>query len=313
MAGITSNAAGAQTIVSPAEAGTVITNIATLNVGRDTAQTVISSNPAHLTVAERLDVALQAASPTAAIPVGIAALPFLLTNRGNGSEAFALAGQLSGIDATIQGFAIDRNGDGAFDPAVDLAIAQAGVTPTLAAGQSLALLVLLHSNVVSTAGTLTLRAAAVTGSGAPGMLFAGRGDGGADAIAGPTGAAATLGIALAVVDGSGGSGGDQAITLVKSQAVAGPNGASTPTPGATITYTIVATFAGSGRSPAARLIDPIPAGTTYVAGSLNLDGTVLSDAADADAGRVDTAGIAVALGDVAAPATHTVTFKVTIQ
>ncbi|MEI9849934.1 MAG: hypothetical protein WDN24_02545 [Sphingomonas sp.] len=58
---------------------------------------------------------------------------------------------------------------------------------------------------------------------------------------------------------------------------------------------------------------PSPPGTDYVPGSIRLDGTALTDAADADAGSFDGAGVRVALGDVAAPATRRIEFQVKIQ
>ncbi len=299
--------ARAQVLPAPTVAGTAVTNVATVTAGLDANQITIPSNQARLTVAERLDIVLRAPATTLQIPVGATAVPFTLTNGGNGSEAFVLDARIENAGATALGFAVDRNGDGAFDPAVDLAVALNGTTPVLAPGQSTALLVLLRGDTAGTAGTLTVRGSALTGSGAPGTLFPARGDGGGDALVGPTGATSALTFTLAVTAG----GGPDPITLVKSQQVAGPGNTTVPAPGATVTYTIVANF-GVG-AHAAQLVDPVPTGTAYVAGSLSLDGGVLSDAADGDAGRFDGSGIAVALGEVPAAATHTVQFKVIIQ
>lgn len=302
-----SGVALAQAAPTPTVAGTAVTNVATVQVGSGPNLISINSNMAQLTIAERLDVALQASSTTLRVPFGTTAIPFTLTNGGNGTEAFVLAAQVAGADATIEGFAVDRNGDGVFDAAVDLAVPQNGSIPALAPGQTAKLLVLVHGNTIGTSGTLTVHGTALTGSGTPGTLFAGRGDGGGDAIVGPTGATAALAFTLAVVDGTN----TDPITLVKSQQVASPNGTSVAVPGATITYSLVANFGIA--APTARIADPIPAGTTYLAGSLTLDGATLSDAADGDAGRFDGSGIAVELGSVAAASIHTVQFKVTIQ
>jgi len=57
----------------------------------------------------------------------------------------------------------------------------------------------------------------------------------------------------------------------------------------------------------------IPTGTTYTAGTLKLNTTTLSDAADSDAGKASASGIDVLVGTAAAGSTHTVTFNVTIQ
>jgi uncharacterized repeat protein (TIGR01451 family) len=90
-----------------------------------------------------------------------------------------------------------------------------------------------------------------------------------------------------------------------------------PVPGATIRYQIVVTAAGTGTAVGAALSDAVPASTTYVAGSLTLNGAPLTDAADADAGSfaaTPAPGIAVGLGDLtAASAPQTVVFRVTID
>ena len=105
-------------------------------------------------------------------------------------------------------------------------------------------------------------------------------------------------------------------TLTKTQTVLDPFGGSSPVPGAVITYTVTMTLAGSGTITGAQIDDAIPANTTYVAESLTLDTaspTSLTDAADADAGRFTGSAIAVTLGSVTAPASHTVTFQVRIN
>jgi hypothetical protein len=60
-------------------------------------------------------------------------------------------------------------------------------------------------------------------------------------------------------------------------------------------------------------VDPVPAGTTYVAGSMRLNAAGLSDAVDADAGRFTGTGVQVDLGTLVAPATRAVTFRATIN
>ena len=101
--------------------------------------------------------------------------------------------------------------------------------------------------------------------------------------------------------------------LNKSQSVLDQFGGNNPIPGATITYLLTFNVSGAGSVTGAQFVDPIPAGTTYVPGSLNLDSVSLSDAADADAGRFTGSQIEVNLGTVTAPASRTVTFRVTIN
>ena len=62
-----------------------------------------------------------------------------------------------------------------------------------------------------------------------------------------------------------------------------------------------------------RITDPVPAGTTYRAGTLRLDGAVLSDAADADAGTAQGGNIAVTVATATSGSSHTVTFDVQIN
>ena len=134
-------------------------------------------------------------------------------------------------------------------------------------------------------------------------MFAGQGDGGGDAIVGKTGAAAGAQTVLTPTPALP--------TLVKSQSVRALDGSARALRGATITYTLIAHFNGATAAPV--LSDPVPAGTGYVAGSLRLDGTTLSDAADADAGSFDGHAIHVAIGDVAAASDRTITFQTIIQ
>ncbi|MGI4731797.1 MAG: hypothetical protein ACRYFW_08630 [Janthinobacterium lividum] len=281
-------------------AGTAITNVAQVRGTVGDGDVTAASNAATFLVAERLDLALS--RPDHVSPGGTgsaAALPALLTNRGNGSEAFALTAVAS-TGVTVRGIAIDRDGDGAYDPAHDTLLSD-GRTPALDPGAAVALLVLVDG--MAGDGVVTLDAHATTGSGTPGILFAGAGDGGSDAVVGPTGADARVDFPLAATAA--------APVLLKSQSVRAPDGGAQPVRGATVTYTLQATFADARR--AVRIDDPIPAGARYVPGTLTLDGVALTDAADGDAGAADGASVAVTLGDIAAPVTRTVRFQAVLQ
>lgn len=107
------------------------------------------------------------------------------------------------------------------------------------------------------------------------------------------------------------------VSLLKSAVVSDPFGGNRPQTGATIRYTIFTTVSGAGTAAAVTISDPIPANTTYRPGTLRLNGVLLSDAADADAGDVGftaPGAVTVRLGDLtsASPA-QTVTFEVTIN
>jgi uncharacterized repeat protein (TIGR01451 family) len=306
---------GAALWVSPADAqqaNSTVVNIATVEIGSDAGPERVASNPASVRLDEVLDVALAGSPAAAAAPlqVGVAgAVPFTLANRGNGFEAFALTGTLVDVDGTIDGIAIDANGDGRYDPAVDRSLGRDEVsTGRLAPGASLALLLLVSPTRIGANARASVAGRAVTGSGQPGTVFRGRGDGGTDAVVGATTAAATLDLPIAAATAD-----DLLPTLTKSQSVAAPDGSTRPVRGAVITYTLTATFRDAAAVRDAAVSDPIPERTDYVVGSLTLDGVGLSDEADDDAGRFDGSAVRVALGSVSAPATHSIRFQVTIR
>jgi uncharacterized repeat protein (TIGR01451 family) len=290
-------------------AGTRIVNVAAVIFNEAGGQASVPSNTASLIVLEELGVTLDriGEGPIHAGNGLVTAVPFELTNAGNGHEAFALTGTLADIDGQVVGFALDTNGDGRYDAGIDTPIDAGGISPMLEAGAGVRMLALIKSGSSDGQGTLTIATHAVTGSGRPGTVFAGAGDGGSDAIVGATTAAASIAVPItATADAT-------TAMLVKSQVVLAPDGSDRPVHGATITYTIAARIDGTGSAAASVISDPIPEGTTYVPGSLRLNSTALTDAGDGDAGQFNGSQIQVALGDVVAPATDTISFQVTIQ
>jgi uncharacterized repeat protein (TIGR01451 family) len=103
------------------------------------------------------------------------------------------------------------------------------------------------------------------------------------------------------------------LTLNKSVGVVDPAGGSTIMPGAVMTYRIEAILTG----PVTNFVvtDPLPANSTYVAGSMLVNGVAKTDAADADNAEFlpATSTVSVVLGTVAAPATVVITFRATIN
>jgi uncharacterized repeat protein (TIGR01451 family) len=160
-----------------------------------------------------------------------------------------------------------------------------------------------------TRGRSQLHAAARTGTGAPGTVFAGQGTGGVDAMAGTSGGQAQIYGEYLV--------GAVNVSAVKSQTVTNAFGSAEPVPGATIAYHVVVTATGSGTAAGAAFRDAIPANTTYVAGSLKRNGAALTDAADADTGAyvaTPAPAVTVALGDLTqAGGAQTIEFAVTIN
>ncbi|HEY0149478.1 MAG TPA: hypothetical protein VGB70_10810 [Allosphingosinicella sp.] len=298
-------------------AGTNIQNVATATYEPVPGgpATSVESNTVTLKVDELLDVAVAWADPADVASAPAASgqvLRFNVTNAGNGSESFTLGTIANGggddFDPAVTSIVLDSNGNGAYDAGIDTVYAAGSNDPELAADQSLTVFVL--SSIPAAAldaqrGKVELTATAKTGSGAPGTSFAGLGQGGGDAVVGATGAAAQ--------DDGWYKVGKAAIGFTKSASVLDPWGGATSAPGAVVTYTLTATVTGSGSLGNVRINDPIPAGTSYAAGSLTLDGSSLSDAADADAGAFNGTGISVGLGTLASGASRSVTFKVKID
>lgn len=112
--------------------------------------------------------------------------------------------------------------------------------------------------------------------------------------------------------------GGPAVTVTKTASVADPSGGSVVMPGAVITYQIVVTVSGSGTANALVIDDLLSANTSFVAGSISLDGAPQTDANDpptdnTDFGITAATTVTVSLGNVAAPATHVITFRATIN
>jgi len=295
------------------KAGTLIENTASATYDGGAGPVTIPSNTITVKVDELLDVTVTSrdSGPVSAAP-GSAVLTFELTNTGNGPEAYTLSANpaVAGndFDTTVNGIAVDTNSNGVYDPGVDQMLTGPATTAAIAADASLTVFVLVTIPGGVADGDqsdVSLLAEAVTGTGAPGTAFAGQGAGGGNAIVGSTGANATATGSLSV--------GITDVDLIKSATVRDPFGGTGIVPGATITYAIRAEVRGSGSVSDLVVTDAAPADTTYVAGSLKLDGATLTDAADADAGRSSTSGISVDLGTVSGGSSRTVTFQVTID
>ncbi len=69
---------------------------------------------------------------------------------------------------------------------------------------------------------------------------------------------------------------------------------------------------GTEAVKAAQLTDAIPALTSYLAGSLSLDGAALTDASDTDAGTATALGVNVAVGTIDPGKSRVATFRVTL-
>lgn len=297
-------------------AGTTISNTATASYTDPGGNPVsVPSNKVDIVVDELLDVTVATAdagdivvTPGSTNQV----LSFNVTNTGNGSEAFRLTptSTVGGdqFDPTTTSIVLDTNGNGVYDAGVDTVYTPGANDPVLAPDASIRVFVLSSipaGSIDNDRGIVELTAAATTGTGAPGTTFAGQGQGGGNAVVGATGADGTDRGRYIVQNAT--------ITFVKSASVADPFGGTTSVPGSIITYTLIATISGSGTLTNAAIGDPIPAGTTYQIGSITLEGSPLTDAADGDAGSFAANSISVGLGSVTGGQTRTVTFRTRIN
>ncbi|MGJ8537225.1 MAG: hypothetical protein ACSHW2_08730 [Parasphingopyxis sp.] len=295
-------------------AGTSIENTATASYDDGGTTITVDSNTVSLIVDEILDIAVTSADP-GDIPVRPgeldAVLKFTVTNGGNGPEPVLLT-----IDPNIASddfdpaavtIFIDTDDNGVYDVGTDTLYTLA-TPPTLDPDASITVFLLGDIPAAATDGErseVELTGTAATGSGTPGTVFAGQGEGGGDAVVGSTGATANDSGFYAVVDAT--------LDLTKSATVLDPFGGATQVPGSIITYRLTAETTGSGSIDNVVISDAIPGDTTYVNESITLDSTGLTDAADADAGTFDGTGIAVTLGTVAGGTTNIIEFQVVID
>lgn len=86
-------------------------------------------------------------------------------------------------------------------------------------------------------------------------------------------------------------------------------------PGTQMTYTVNYSNTGHGKAYNFKVVDGAPDSTTYVPGSVTLNGVAMTDVADADAATVTNGGktITVTIGTLNASASGTVAFKITVN
>lgn len=312
-------ASGGSAVAVGTAVGTLVENTATVDYEINGADYTAVSNTTIFAVAERIDVDVTLASGP--LTVGAAAtnqaLLFSVTNLGNGSETFSLAmdSVLAGDDfdplPTVTSIYFDTDGSGDFNTG-DVAYSAGNNDPLLAADESVDILIVndIPGNVVNgQLGRSQLSATSMTGTGNPGDVYAGLGDGGTDAIIGTTrGSDADVGEYVVQ---------DVVINLQKSQLVTDPSGGDEPIVGATLTYTITVEVTSAGTATASTIRDVIPTYSIFVPNSITLNGNAVSDAIDLDAGEYDTTGVpavVVRLGDLTqSDGIQTVVFQVTID
>lgn len=298
---------------NPVPAGTLIESTAEATYDEGGVARTVSSNTVQVRVGELLGVAAASldAGPLT-VRSGLRVLTFQVSNTGNGPEALALevvtAVSGNAFEASLDSIAVDSNDNGVYDPGVDAVLPAPSSTASLPAGTSRRVFVIVSVPTGIGDGAqsaVNLIARTATGTGAPGTVFAGAGEGGEDAVIGTGGGMAT---ATGQMVGSAST-----VTLVKWASVSDRFGGTSAIPGATINYGIAASVTGSASIDALAISDAIPAGTRYVANSLTLESVPLTDAAGDDAGEASAAGITVSLGSVQGGTSRTVTFSVLIE
>jgi uncharacterized repeat protein (TIGR01451 family) len=277
------------------------------------------SNATSTLVAQLLDVSVvwqDAAGITVSAGDSDKVLTFLVTNTGNATDSFLLEGLSTlpddDFNPILVDIYLDSNESGIYEPGEDVLYVAGGNDPVLEAGESVVVFLL---NDIPTGlddaeeGDSRLTATSNIGSGDPGSVIPEATECNADAVVGTSGgsdsAIGTYVVSNVVVD------------VVKSAAVSDQFGGTQPVPGATITYTIVVSFSGSGTAEGVVITDAIPMNTAYTPGTLTLNGASLTDALDGDAGDVGgtiPGVITVSLGDMPAGSSdQTIVFSVEIN
>lgn len=299
--------------------GTLISNTAMVDYTISGNTYSNASNVNTITVDELIDVTVtwqNGANVSVSPGAADQALLFRVTNTGNGTETFTLSAvaNLSGdnFDPANARIYFDNDASGDFSVGDQLYVPGSN-DPTLASGASVDVLIVSNipgSVVDGNLGFARLKAASNTFTGHPGDTLAGAGDAGSLAVLGLSGGkAADKGIYQV---------GNSPFTFTKSAKVTDPKGGHEPVTGGVITYTLKVNPTGVTAVSSALVTDAIPANTTYVPGSLTLNGTAMGDGTgDGDPGdfNVTTPGsITVDLGALASNASpQLISFQVKIN
>lgn len=105
------------------------------------------------------------------------------------------------------------------------------------------------------------------------------------------------------------------LVVTKTAVVDDGLGGSYAIPGATVTYTITVANTGGAAATSVAITDAIPANTTYVANSITLNAAAQTDASDSptDESEFTAGSVTVNIASIAAAATDTITFQVTVD
>ena len=293
-------------------AGTVISNVATLDFEVDDEHEQIQSNVVTDVVAQLIDLHLDARD---AQPVTVADmtkkdtwLSFRITNTGNGPDMFTFDYELTAKEGEKPAQMIlylDTNRNQIFDDAdrpVEQLILQADESRDLfAVAEDFSR---CHGEV-----TLRLTARSLTGgSGIRGKIFPHKGVNGVDAVDGEEGGIAGANQKWYFKT-------KQTLQIVQKSTVTNQFGHHEPVSGATVTYQITVSAPKGFEAHHVVYKNPIPEHTEYIKCSIFYNGQPISDSKDEDAGFFDAKNnlIIVDLGDVNDKRNAEIRFKVTIK
>ena len=265
---------------APTPAGTRIDNWAVATyIGPNGNTYQVTSDTLSVIVGQVAGVDLDPPRFSVGDPGNTIVFPHTLTNLGNGADSFAVSvTSPAGWPVTVY---LDVNGDGILDSG-DSPLS--GPLP-LTLGETQALLVVVQVPALATIRGTTDTLAVVATSQYNGSV--------SDAVAD------VLEIR------------DVGIVVSLSKTVDQPSA----TIGDVLTYTIAYTASGPGSATNFRIVDLMPTGTSYVPGSMRLNGALLTDAASDDAGVFDLAQnrVTFLVGALAGGDNGTVTFQVRVD
>ncbi|WP_256414117.1 NEW3 domain-containing protein [Acinetobacter sp. 5862] len=271
-------------------AGTNISNIASASyTDSNGSNKTVTSNVVTTTVLQVASFTLIADQTKTANANGQVSLSHTLTNTGNGSDTFNVAvvnndtrdNTTDNYDFSGLNVYLDANKDGVPD-------SQTPVTSvTLAAGQSVNLIVqaTTASNNVTAGDLGKLTVSAISGF--------------------DTSVTAKNVDTVKITNGA-------VISLLKSASVSNVDATSSSPAAREVEYTLAYQNTGNTTATNVTITDVLPAGLTYVTGSATVNGTAVSDAADADGYNFTSGTATLVIPAVAANSTGVLKFKVQV-
>src|ERR1041385_2187531 len=262
------------------QAGTQFTNWATLSFTSAGAGYAVASDTVALLVAQVAGVGLQPPRVNSGMPGTTVVFAHVLTNTGNGADSFTVAAvSARGWPVTVYR---DWNGDGVLDAGDSLLI---GLIPIgYSAGASLLAQVAVPAGASpGVSDTVTVTATSRFNPAVNGSVR--------DRLRVSAAGAVTTGLTKQV----------DRLTAVAADV---------------LTYTLAYAASGSGTDSSVTLVDTIPAGASYVVGSMRWNGTPLTDVTGDDAGSFVAGGqgeVVVSVGAVVGGTGGTVTFQAKID